>query len=292
MTLTSIPSPPMSTLSLGPLTLHLYGLVIGIGVLVALVWATRRYKARGGDENLVFDAALFAVPAGIIGGRLYHVVTSPEYYFGEGSNPIDALKIWNGGLGIWGAIALGALACWWVVRRRGQRLGPFADALAPAVAAAQAIGRLGNWFNQELFGAPTTLAWGLEIDAAHLPAGHSAGTLFHPTFLYELVWNLALAGVLVALERRKDWRAGQIWWLYVAGYCAGRIWIEMLRIDQANLIFGVRVNVWTSLLIGLFAAVMAWRTGRVGGPRAVAPAEIAASDTTEAIEADQSQVNG
>lgn len=261
----AIPSPEFSHFSLGPLTIHMYGIVILIGVLVAIAVGRARYRARGGDPELLVDAAIVAVPAGIIGGRLYHVVTSYENYIGEGKHLIDAVKIWHGGLGIWGAVALGSLGAYLVVRRRA-RFGPFADALAPGLALAQAIGRLGNWFNQELFGAPTTLPWGLSIDTAHLPQGYPPGTLFHPTFLYELVWNLALACALVVWERRTRLAAGQLWWLYVAGYCVGRIWIEMLRIDQANHILGLRLNVWTCLIICALAVAGYLLAGRRGAP--------------------------
>nr|WP_223875145.1 prolipoprotein diacylglyceryl transferase [Nanchangia anserum] len=250
---------------MGPLTIHMYGIVILLGVIVAVVIAHRRYRDRGGDPNLVLDAAIVAVPAGIIGGRIYHVVTSYENYIGPGRHLGDALKIWNGGLGIWGAVALGALGAYLVVRRKA-RFGPFADALAPGLACAQAIGRLGNWFNQELFGAPTELAWGLRVDPAHLPAGYAPGTLFHPTFLYELLWNLALAAVLIGLERRRRLASGQVWWLYVAGYCLGRVWIEALRIDTANHILGLRLNMWTCLIIFALAAVAASRAGRANHP--------------------------
>ncbi|MDO4613514.1 MAG: prolipoprotein diacylglyceryl transferase [Actinomycetaceae bacterium] len=270
----AIPSPPISTLSLGPLTVRIYGLCILAGIFTALIIAMRRYRERGGNADYVVDAALLAVPAGIIGGRIYHVVTSYQYYVGPGRNLADAVKIWHGGLGIWGAVALGALGAFVIVRYRRQRFAPFADALAPGLLCAQAVGRLGNWFNQELFGAPTALPWGLSIDDAHLPAGYASGTLFHPTFLYEMIWNLALAAVLVWWDRRRRPSAGVVWWLYVAGYCAGRVWIEYLRIDEANLIFGVRLNVWTSLVGIVVALVFCWLAARRGGRHDVDPEEL------------------
>ena len=176
-----------------------------------------------------------------------------------------AFQIWRGGLGIWGGVAFGALGVYIAVKRAGVRLGPIADSLAPALLIAQAIGRWGNWFNQELFGAPTTLPWGLQIDAAHMPAGYPAGTLFHPTFLYECLWNLACAALIVWLDRRHRFAGGQVFGLYLMAYTAGRCWIEMLRIDDAHRVLGLRLNVWTSLLVfalGLLVFVVAGRLGR------------------------------
>lgn len=277
MTPAAIPSPGINVLHLGPLTVHIYGLCILAGIVAAIVIAKRRYAARGGEADLVVDAALLAVPLGIVGGRLYHVITSYQPYFGPGGHPVDALKIWHGGLGIWGGVAFGALGAYLIVRRKG-RFAPFADALAPGLLVAQAIGRLGNWFNQELFGRPTTLPWGLRIGEAHLPIGYTPGTLFHPTFLYEALWNLALAAALVILDRRVRLKAGQLWWLYVAGYCTGRLWIELLRIDTANHILGLRLNVWTCLIGFTVAVVFFIIAGRHGAPREESPAAI----TTEA----------
>ena len=183
----------------------------------------------------------------------------------EGGDPMLAFQIWRGGLGIWGGVAFGALGVYIAVKRAGVRLGPIADSLAPALLIAQAIGRWGNWFNQELFGAPTTLPWGLQIDAAHMPAGYPAGTLFHPTFLYECLWNLACAALIVWLDRRHRFAGGQVFGLYLMAYTAGRCWIEMLRIDDAHRVLGLRLNVWTSLLVfalGLLVFVVAGRLGR------------------------------
>lgn len=258
----SIPSPPIGVWYLGPIPLRAYALAILAGIVVG-VWITdRRYRARGGPQGAVVDVAFWAVPFGIVGGRIYHVVSSPDAYFGPGGDPWAAFAVWNGGLGIWGAVAFGAVGAWIGLRRRGLRLAPFADAIAPGLLVAQAIGRLGNWFNQELFGGPTTLPWGLEIDAAHLPPGFAPGTLFHPTFLYEMLWNLAAAAVLVWLDRRFRLRHGRVFWLYVMLYTAGRLWIEMLRIDPAEVVLGLRVNVWTSVLVFLGGAVAFVLLGR------------------------------
>lgn len=251
----AIPSPPEAVWYLGPLPLRAYALAILAGIVAAVWIAQRRMAARAGPPERVVDIAFWAVPFGIVGGRIYHVVSSPQAYFGPDGDPWRAFAIWEGGLGIWGAIAFGAVGAAIGARRQNIRLASFADVVAPALLVAQAIGRLGNWFNQELFGGPTTLPWGLEIDAAHLPAGFEAGTLFHPTFLYELVWNLAGAALIVWLDRRFRLGNGQVFWLYVMVYTAGRGWIETLRIDPATIVAGVRLNVWTSLLVGGLALV-------------------------------------
>jgi len=260
--LASIPSPPRGVWYLGPFPLRAYALAILAGIVVAVLITQRRWVARGGEKDTVLEIVFWAVPFGIVGGRIYHVISSPDAYFGPGGHPWRALMIWEGGLGIWGAIALGAVGAWIGCRRQGVLLPPFADALAPALLVAQAIGRLGNWFNQELFGGPTTLPWGLQIDDAHLPAGFASGTLFHPTFLYELVWNLAMAAVLMYLDRRFSLGHGRVFLLYVVLYCTGRLWVEMLRIDTAHHILGLRLNVWTALLVGLGALVAFVLVGR------------------------------
>ncbi|MFC7406779.1 prolipoprotein diacylglyceryl transferase [Georgenia alba] len=250
-----IPSPPQAEWFLGPVPVRAYAICILAGIVVALWILERRYTAKGGPRETSLDVAFWMVPVGIVGARIYHVISSPDAYFGPDGELVRALYIWQGGLGIWGAVPAGALAAWLVLRRKGLRLAPFADALAPGLLVAQAIGRLGNWFNQELYGAPTTLPWGLQIDPAHLVDGHPPGTLFHPTFLYELIWNLAAAAVLVLLARRFDLRHGRVFWLYVMLYTAGRVWIEMVRIDEAEMVLGLRLNVWTSIAIFLLALV-------------------------------------
>ena len=262
---TEIPSPTQGVWYLGPVPLRAYALCILAGILVA-VWLTqRRLAARGGDPERVIDVAMWAVPFGIVGGRLYHVISSPQAYFGEGGNPVDALKIWNGGLGIWGAVALGALGAWIGCRRSGVSYLDFADALAPGLIIAQAIGRWGNWFNNELYGGPTDLPWALQIhewDATTGEAVRDAGGQavvfgsYHPTFLYESLWCLGVAALLVWADRRFRLRPGQVFALYVMGYTLGRVWIEMMRVDEANHVLGLRLNVWTSLLV--FAFGLAW----------------------------------
>lgn len=253
----SIPSPPAEWASfpIGPLTVHVYALCILTGIIVALLLTSARWKRFGGNPDVVWDVAIWAVPFGLIGGRLYHVFSSPDAYFGPNGDLSRIPRIWEGGLGIWGAVALGAVGAWIGCRRAGVRLSAFADAAAPGVLLAQAIGRWGNWFNQELFGAPTELPWGLEIDADHpnFPVDADPGTLFHPTFLYESLWNLVGVALLLLLDRRFGLRGGRMFWLYAAYYTAGRVWIEALRIDDAELItlLGVtqRLNVWTSILV-------------------------------------------
>ena len=260
----SIPSPPadLSSFSLGPLTIHAYALCILAGIILALWMTSVRWKRRGLPEEAVWDIAIWAIPFGIIGGRLYHVISSPAAYFGANGDLSLIPQIWRGGLGIWGAVALGAVGAWIGCRRAGVKLSAFADAGAPGLLLAQAAGRWGNWFNQELFGGPTDLPWGLEIDPTNpnFPAGTAPGTLFHPTFLYESLWNLAGVALLLALDKRFRLRGGRLFWLYAAFYTAGRLWIETLRIDDAEMItlLGVtqRLNVWTSIGIFLVSVAM------------------------------------
>ena len=252
----AIPSPDQGVWYLGPFPVRAYALCILVGIAAAVWLGERRWVARGGLPGQVSDIAVWAVPFGIIGGRVYHVLTDSRSYFGEGGNPVAALYIWQGGLGIWGAIALGGVGAYIGARRAGLVFPPLADALAPGIVLAQAIGRVGNWFNQELFGRPTDLPWALEIpDATKRPAGYEQFLTFHPTFLYEALWNLAVLALLLWADRRFRMGHGRVFALYVAAYCAGRAWIEMLRIDpvEASDVFGVRLNVWTSVLLLLLA---------------------------------------
>ncbi|MBA2471665.1 MAG: prolipoprotein diacylglyceryl transferase [Pseudonocardiales bacterium] len=249
-----LPSPPRGVWYLGPIPIRAYALCIIVGILVALWWTQRRWVARGGAADDVLDVATWAVPFGIIGARLYHVITDPEFYFGPGRDPIRALHIWDGGLGIWGAVALGAVGAWIGCRRRGIRLADFADAMAPGLVVAQAIGRWGNYFNQELYGGPSTLPWALEIDPAHRPPDTPDIGLYQPTFLYESLWDIGVAVLLVCAGRRFGLRNGRLFALYVAAYTAGRAWIEALRVDHANHFLGLRLNDWTSLVV-FFAAI-------------------------------------
>ncbi|HEY8457987.1 MAG TPA: prolipoprotein diacylglyceryl transferase [Actinopolymorphaceae bacterium] len=244
-----IPSPSQGVWHLGPVPIRAYALCIIAGVIVAVWLGNRRWIARGGRPGTVADIAVWAVPFGLVGARVYHVVTDYQLYFGPGREPLRAFAIWEGGLGIWGGIAFGALGAWIGCRRRGIPLPAMADALAPGIVLAQAIGRWGNWFNQELFGRPTSLPWGLQIDPAHRPPGYEQYESFHPTFLYECVWNVGVALLVLWADKRFRLGHGRAFALYVAGYTAGRTWIEYLRIDPVNHVAGMRLNVWTSLIV-------------------------------------------
>ena len=249
----SFPSPSEAVWHLGPFPVRAYALFIIAGIALAIWLGERRWVARGGRSGDVTEIATWMVPFGIVGGRLYHVITSPQAYFGEGGDPVRALYIWEGGLGIWGAITLGGVGAWIGVRRRGIPLPPFGDALAPGIVLAQAVGRLGNYVNQELYGRPTDLPWAVEIDRAHRPDGLLDQATYHPSFLYELLWNVGVAALVIWADRRFRLGHGRAFALYVAAYSLGRGWIEALRIDPANDIFGLRLNQWTSLLVFLGA---------------------------------------
>ena len=257
LTSLSIPSPSNGIWYLGPVPIRGYALSIILGIIVAIWLAERRWVARGGQSGEIADLAVWGIPFGLIGGRLYHVLTDHNLYFGEGKHPIEALYIWRGGLGIWGAIAMGALGIIIAARRKGIRLLPVLDVIAPTVLVAQAIGRFGNWFNQELFGKPTDLPWALEIDAEHRPPGYFLDETFHPTFLYEFLWNLGAFGFVVWADRRFRLGYGRVAALYVMAYTLGRGWIEMLRIDNVELqdVGGLRFNVWTSIVLFVAAAI-------------------------------------
>lgn len=266
LNLANIPSPPQGVWYLGPIPIRAYALCIIAGIIVAMAVSLRRYSARGGNPETVWDAALVVIPAGIIGGRLYHVITDHQKYFGEGKNPWQAFNITAGGLGIIGAVTLGALAVWVMMRRKGLPMAPFADAVAPSVILAQGIGRLGNYFNQELYGAETDVPWALDIyyrvneTGQYAPlTGRSTGEVIasvHPTFLYELIWNVAVFFVLIWADRRFRLGHGRVFWLYVAGYTLGRFFIEFMRRDEANLILGLRVNTWVSAILFITAVVI------------------------------------
>ena len=283
--LATIPSPDRGVyeLDLGFVTvpLRMYALCIIAGIVVAIWWGERRWQQRGGAKGTIIDIAVFAVPFGLIGGRLYHVLTDWYRYFGEGKNPLNALKIWEGGLGIWGAIAVGGVGALIACRRKGIPLPALADAIAPGIVTAQAIGRLGNYFNQELYGATTDLPWGLEVyqrfspdnplipdDLGGVAIGHVPLDVspVHPTFLYELLWNLGIALLIVWLDRKFRLGHGRVFALYVAGYTLGRCWIEMMRTDDATMVLGLRINVWTSILVFL-GAVAYFVLARKRGPR-------------------------
>ncbi|MDQ1698813.1 MAG: hypothetical protein QOG34_676 [Frankiaceae bacterium] len=255
MILASIPSPSSGVFNLGPIPIRAYALCIILGILVAVVVGDRRLVARGGPKGGMGEVATWAVPAGLIGARLYHVATNPELYWGKhGQGTVAALEIWHGGLGIWGGVLGGAFGAWIACRRSGLDFAVVADALAPGLVLAQAIGRWGNYFNQELFGRRTSLPWALEIDKSHSPDG-IAGT-FHPTFLYESLWDVAVALLVIWFDRRVHLNRGRAFALYVAAYTFGRFWIESLRIDDAHKFLGLRLNDWVSVVV--FAAAIAF----------------------------------
>ncbi|GAB2447497.1 prolipoprotein diacylglyceryl transferase [Nocardioides hungaricus] len=259
LTALSIPSPSEGVWYLGPLPLRGYALAIILGIVAAIWIGEKRWVARGGKPGEIQDLAIWAVPFGLVGGRLYHVITDNQLYFGEGGSPIEALYVWRGGLGVWGAIAMGALGMVIGARRKGIRLLPVLDAVAPGVLVAQAFGRWGNWFNQELFGRPTDLPWALSVsDSTAVNAGYPPGTTFHPTFLYESLWCLAAFAAIIWADRRFQLGYGRVVALYIMAYTAGRAWIEMLRVDGVQLddVLGLRLNVWTS--IAMFLVGLVW----------------------------------
>ncbi|WP_063127494.1 prolipoprotein diacylglyceryl transferase [Nocardia fusca] len=258
-----LPSPPQGVWEIGPFPLRAYAICIIIGIIVAIWWGEKRWQARGGEAGTVLDVAVFAVPFGLVGGRLYHVATDWQKYFGADGNPMDALKIYQGGLGIWGAVFFGAIGAWIACRIYKIPLPALGDAVAPPILLAQAIGRLGNYFNQELYGRETDLPWGLEIylrfdDSGRLDMmnGVSSGevhSIVHPTFLYELIWNVLVVVALVLIDRRFRIGHGRLFALYVAGYCFGRFFVELMRDDEATQIAGIRINSFTSGLVFLAA---------------------------------------
>jgi prolipoprotein diacylglyceryl transferase len=258
-----LPSPAHNGFYLGPFFVHFYGLCYVVAVIAAVKITQRRWKAQGGDPDLVYDVALWGFPAGVVGGRLYFIATSwsevPPHWWGP-------FAVWDGGLGIWGGIALGALVGIWRLRRAGVNVGQFMDAAAPALLVAQAIGRVGNYFNQELFGGPSTLPWALEIARAHRPLGYSQYATFEPTFLYELIWNLLLASALVWLGHHRKIRPPGLFALYVAGYSFARIGEELLRVDPAHHILGLRLNFYVATILCLIGFTWFVRIQRASPP--------------------------
>ncbi|MCF8529703.1 MAG: prolipoprotein diacylglyceryl transferase [Candidatus Nanopelagicales bacterium] len=283
MMVASIPSPETSVWNLGPIPLRAYALLIVLGIVVAIWLGNKRYIARGGQPGVILDIAIWAVPFGIIGGRLYHVISDWQLYFSaNGPGLAGAVRIWDGGLGIWGAVALGAVGAWIGARRLGVALPPVGDAIAPGIALAQAIGRLGNYFNQELFGAPSDLPWALEISPENRPEGYADVLTFHPTFLYEALWLIGVALVVIWADKRFTMGHGRAFALYVLLYTVGRGWIEALRIDNANEILGLRLNLWTSVLVGLGALAYIVISSRVRpGREVISPAPAPTGEGTE-----------
>ncbi|MFY4719465.1 prolipoprotein diacylglyceryl transferase [Streptomyces sp. LaBMicrA B280] len=252
MLLAAIPSPSVNGFHLGPLYIHFYGLMYVVGIALAVYLGRRRWQAAGGDPELVDEVAMWGVPFGILGGRIYFDLTTPKDIPPHWWGP---LAVWDGGLGIWGGVALATVVCVWRLRRAGASVAGMMDALAPCLLIAQAVGRIGNYFNQELFGGPTSLPWGLEIDPAYRPAGYLHNATFHPTFLYELIWNLLLAALLIRLGRSGRIRAGGLFPLYVAGYSAFRVFEESLRVDYSQYFLGLRLNFYIAAAVALAGAV-------------------------------------
>jgi prolipoprotein diacylglyceryl transferase len=272
----TLPSPEQSVWYLGPLPIRAYALCILVGIGAAILISFHRMRARGGTGEEIYDIAGWAVGFGIVGGRLYHVISSPRPYFGENGNPLDALKIWQGGLGIWGAIALGAVGAYIGCRRHDHSFADLADAIAPGLLVAQALGRWGNYFNNELYGGPSDAPWALQIHEWDAGAGRavtdSAGDAvvlgtFQPTFLYESIWVLLVAVVIVIWDRRHRFARGQVFALYLMGYTLGRFFIELMRTDPAEIVLGQRVNVWVSVAIfALGLMLYLWRGARADYP--------------------------
>ena len=258
--LLSIPSPgpEWSYFDLGMFRIHAYALCILAGIIAATVMTSRRLTNRGAEPGVVLDIILWAVPLGIVGARAYHVLTHPADYFFAGANPWEVFAIWNGGNAIFGALIGGAVGAYIGCRISGVKFWSFADALAPGMLIAQAMGRLGNWFNTELFGLPTTLPWGLEVPStnAAFPVGLPAGTLFHPTFLYEMIWNTIGVIVILLIERRITLRWGRAFGVYLVWYGLGRTFFESIRIDPSEIFFGIRTNVWAAIIAVLLGIVL------------------------------------
>jgi prolipoprotein diacylglyceryl transferase len=258
------PSPPQGVWHLGPVPIRAYALCIITGVIVATVWGDRRWKARVGWPGLIGDVTIWAVPTGLVGARLYNVITDPELYFPRGKNPWNAFAVWHGGLGIWGGIAGGVLGAAYACHRYDARLCDVAWVLAPVLPVAQAIGRFGNYFNQELYGRPSTLPWALRIDPAHRPPATPLFATYQPTFAYEALWDLGVSALVLWAQRRYKLTGWRSFALYAAAYTAGRGWIEALRDDPANRILGVRVNDWASFIVFTIAVICLWRSRNAG----------------------------
>jgi len=283
--LSFIPSPSSNGIHLGPLFFHYYGLMYVVGITLAVIITRRRWRSMGGNPDIVYDVAIWAVPVGLVGARIYFDITTPgdipPHWWG-------VFAIWSGGLGVWGGIAAGAAAGIWRVRRSGANAGEFANAIAPALLVAQAVGRIGNYFNQELFGKPTTLPWGLEIAVGNRPAGYHQFATFQPTFLYEIIWDLALAAALVWLGHHRRIKPWGLFALYVAGYSAFRIFEETLRIDSSEHFLGLRLNFYVATIMTLVGLIWFARSQRAqakvtagpatdGGAEVAGPAEPGAS---------------
>jgi prolipoprotein diacylglyceryl transferase len=261
---TSIPSPDVSYIELGPLRIHFYALFILTGIILALLLTESRLKARGVEAGVALDVSFWAIPFGILGGRFFHVITHPNDYFYQGADLLAPFRIWEGGLAIYGALLFGALGAYIGSRKSGIKFTSYLDAVAPGILLAQAIGRWGNYFNKELFGLPTDLPWGLEIPIpnAAIPTGLPEGVLFHPTFLYESIWSLIGVALLLAADKRFNLRWGRMIGLYFIYYSVGRVWVEAIRIDPSEIVLGLRINIWSAIVgivVGLAVMIISYR---------------------------------
>ena len=261
---TSIPSPDVSYIELGPLRIHFYALFILTGIILALLLTESRLKARGVEAGVALDVSFWAIPFGILGGRFFHVITHPKDYFYQGADLLAPFRIWEGGLAIYGALLFGALGAYIGSRKSGIKFTSYLDAVAPGILLAQAIGRWGNYFNKELFGLPTDLPWGLEIPIpnAAIPTGLPEGVLFHPTFLYESIWSLIGVALLLAADKRFNLRWGRMIGLYFIYYSVGRVWVEAIRIDPSEIVLGLRINIWSAIVgivVGLAVMIISYR---------------------------------
>lgn len=261
---TSIPSPDVSYIELGPLRIHFYALFILTGIILALLLTESRLKTRGVEAGVALDVSFWAIPFGILGGRFFHVITHPNDYFYQGADLLAPFRIWEGGLAIYGALLFGALGAYIGSRKSGIKFTSYLDAVAPGILLAQAIGRWGNYFNNELFGLPTDLPWGLEISSSNpaYPAGLPDGVLFHPTFLYESIWSLIGVALLLAADKKFNLRWGRMIGLYFIYYSIGRVWVEAIRIDPSEIVLGLRINIWSAILgivVGLAIMILSYR---------------------------------
>ncbi|CAB4558513.1 unannotated protein [freshwater metagenome] len=257
----SIPSPDISYIELGPLRIHFYALFILTGIILALLLTESRLKARGVEAGVALDVSFWAIPSGIIGARFFHVITHPNDYFYQGADLLAPFRIWEGGLAIYGAILFGAIGAYIGAKKSGIKFTSYLDAVAPGILLAQAIGRWGNYFNNELFGLPTDLPWGLEIPSSNpaYPTGLPEGVLFHPTFLYESIWSLVGVALLLAADKRFNLRFGRMISIYLIYYSLGRIWVEAIRIDPSEIVLGLRINIWSAIagiIVGLVILVV------------------------------------
>jgi prolipoprotein diacylglyceryl transferase len=261
---TSIPSPDVSYIELGPLRIHFYALFILTGIILALLLTESRLKARGVEAGVALDVSFWAIPFGILGGRFFHVITHPNDYFYQGADLLAPFRIWEGGLAIYGALLFGALGAYIGSRKSGIKFTSYLDAVAPGILLAQAVGRWGNYFNNELFGLPTDLPWGLEISSSNpaYPAGLPEGVLFHPTFLYESIWSLFGVALLLAADKKFNLRWGRMIGLYFIYYSVGRVWVEAIRIDPSEIVLGLRINIWSAIIgiiVGLAVMIISYR---------------------------------